>query len=63
MKHGIIKDTKFKTFGYGSAIASSSYASEWIKGKHIIDALEVTNKDIAKFLKLPPVKLHCSMLA
>ena len=62
-ENGIIKDSKFKTFGCGSAIASSSYATEWIKGKHITDALEVTNKDIAKFLKLPPVKLHCSMLA
>ena len=62
-ENGIIKDSKFKTFGCGSAIASSSYATEWIKGKKIDDAFKVTNKEIARHLKLPPVKLHCSMLA
>ena len=60
---GVIRDTKFKTFGCGSAIASSSVASEWIKGKTLEDAAKITNKDIAAHLKLPPVKLHCSMLA
>ena len=60
---GIIVDTKFKTFGCGSAIASSSLATEWIKNKHIDDAIKLTNKNIADYLKLPPVKLHCSMLA
>jgi iron-sulfur cluster assembly enzyme ISCU, mitochondrial len=60
---GKIVDAKFKTFGCGSAIASSSLATEWIKGKHINDAYSLTNKDIAKHLNLPPVKLHCSMLA
>ena len=58
-----IVDAKFKTFGCGSAIASSSYATEYIKGKNINDAIKITNSDIAKYLKLPPVKLHCSMLA
>ena len=60
---GKIIDTKFKTFGCGSAIASSSYATEYIKGKNIKEAINVTNLDIAKYLNLPPVKLHCSMLA
>jgi len=60
---GTIIDTKFKTFGCGSAIASSSYATEYIKGKHINEATVMSNADIAKYLKLPPVKLHCSMLA
>jgi len=60
---GIITRTKFKTFGCGSAIASSSVASEWIKGKTLNEARKITNKDIAAHLKLPPVKLHCSMLA
>ena len=59
----IIKDAKFKTFGCGSAIASSSYASEFIKNLNIEQAYTVSNSDIAKHLKLPPVKLHCSMLA
>ena len=52
-----------QTFGCGSAIASSSLATEWVKGKSIDECLEITNKDIASHLKLPPVKLHCSMLA
>jgi len=60
---GTIIDTKFKTFGCGSAIASSSLATEWIKGKNINEAINITNTDIASHLKLPPVKLHCSMLA
>ncbi|KAM0688205.1 iron-binding protein [Conglomerata obtusa] len=59
----IIEDAKFKTFGCGSAIASSSLASEWIKGKTIKESLEIRNTDIARKLSLPPVKLHCSMLA
>jgi Fe-S cluster assembly scaffold IscU len=59
---GIILDTKFKTFGCGSAIASSSYGSEYIKGKHIDDAYNISNRDIANYLKLPPIKIHCSML-
>ena len=60
---GMIVDTKFKTFGCGSAIASSSYATEYIKGKNINEAINIKNSDIATYLKLPPVKLHCSMLA
>ena len=60
---GKIVDAKFKTFGCGSAIASSSYATEYIKGKNINEAINITNSDIAKYLRLPPVKLHCSMLA
>jgi len=62
-KNKIITETKFKTFGCGSAIASSSLATEWIKGKHIDDAILLKNNTIAHHLKLPPVKLHCSMLA
>uniref|UniRef100_A0A6C0ENF2 NIF system FeS cluster assembly NifU N-terminal domain-containing protein n=1 Tax=viral metagenome TaxID=1070528 RepID=A0A6C0ENF2_9ZZZZ len=62
-EQGIIIQSKFKTFGCGSAMASSSVTTEWVKGKHIDDAIQITNKDIASFLKLPPVKLHCSMLA
>ena len=62
-EEGIITDSKFKTFGCGSAIASSSLVSEWVKGKHIDEAGLITNKEIASYLKLPPVKLHCSMLA
>lgn len=60
---GEIIETAFKTFGCGSAIASSSLATEWVKGKNVDDAVKIKNKDIAKELKLPPVKLHCSMLA
>ncbi|ORD97404.1 ISU1 [Hepatospora eriocheir] len=62
-KDGIIEDAKFKAFGCGSAIASSSLAAEWIKGRSLNDSLKISNKDIAKELSLPPVKLHCSMLA
>ncbi|XP_071560533.1 iron-sulfur cluster assembly scaffold protein IscU [Temnothorax nylanderi] len=60
---GKIIDAKFKTFGCGSAIASSSLATEWVKGKTVDEALTLKNTDIAKELCLPPVKLHCSMLA
>lgn len=60
---GKIIDAKFKTFGCGSAIASSSYATEYIKGMNINEAINVKNSDITKYLSLPPVKLHCSMLA
>lgn len=60
---GKIVDSCFKTFGCGSAIASSSVATEWIKGKSMTEATGITNSDIAKHLNLPPVKLHCSMLA
>lgn len=60
---GEIVDACFKTFGCGSAIASSSVASEWIKGKPMDEAVSIKNSDIAKHLSLPPVKLHCSMLA
>ena len=59
----IIKDACFKTFGCGSAIASSSLVTEWIKGKSLDEAIVITNKDIAKELALPPVKIHCSVLA
>lgn len=62
-ENGKIIDAKFKTFGCGSAIASSSLATEWVKGKTVDEALELKNTDIAKELSLPPVKLHCSMLA
>ncbi|KAG8237528.1 hypothetical protein J437_LFUL016505 [Ladona fulva] len=61
--NGKIVDAKFKTFGCGSAIASSSLATEWVKGKTVDEALKLKNTDIAKELRLPPVKLHCSMLA
>ncbi|BFF89852.1 iron-sulfur cluster assembly scaffold protein IscU [Drosophila madeirensis] len=62
-ENGKIVDAKFKTFGCGSAIASSSLATEWVKGKSIDEAGQLKNTDIAKELRLPPVKLHCSMLA
>lgn len=58
--HGIIEDVRFKTFGCGSAIASSSLATEWIKGKSLEEASKIRNTDIARELSLPPVKLHCS---
>lgn len=58
-----IVDAKFKTFGCGSAIASSSLATEWVKGRKLDDALEIKNTDIVKELALPPVKIHCSVLA
>ena len=60
---GIIKDAKFKTFGCGSAIASSSLATEWLKGKSIDVAATIDNMDIVEELNLPPVKIHCSVLA
>ncbi|HZM01299.1 MAG TPA: Fe-S cluster assembly scaffold IscU [Planctomycetota bacterium] len=60
---GVIEDAKFKTFGCGSAIASSSLATEWVKGKTVDEALEIKNTDIVNELSLPPVKIHCSVLA
>ena len=60
---GIIEDAKFKTYGCGSAIASSSLITEWVKGKNLKDAEEIKNTAIAKELSLPPVKIHCSILA
>lgn len=62
-QNNIITDAKFKTFGCGSAIASSSLATEWLKGKSIDQALEIDNMDIVEELALPPVKIHCSVLA
>ena len=59
----VIEEAKFKTFGCGSAIASSSLATEWVKGKTIAEAMEIKNTDIVKELALPPVKIHCSVLA
>jgi len=60
---GLIKDARFKTFGCGSAIASSSLATEWLKGKSIDDAMKIDNMEIVEELNLPPVKIHCSVLA
>jgi len=62
-KTGIVKDAKFKTFGCGSAIASSSLATEWLRGRSITEALAIKNIDIVEELALPPVKIHCSVLA
>ena len=62
-KKGIIKEAKFKTFGCGSAIASSSLITEWVKNKSVDDAQKITNKEIVEELSLPPVKVHCSVLA
>jgi Fe-S cluster assembly scaffold IscU len=62
-EEGRIVDAKFKTFGCGSAIASSSLATEWVKGKTVDEALEIKNTEIVKELSLPPVKIHCSVLA
>jgi nitrogen fixation NifU-like protein len=59
----VIEDAKFKTFGCGSAIASSSLATEWVKGKTVDEALQIKNTEIVKELSLPPVKIHCSVLA
>lgn len=63
VEDGVIKDAKFKTFGCGSAIASSSLATEWIKGKTLDQAAAIKNSQIAEHLELPPVKIHCSILA
>lgn len=60
---GVIEDAKFKTFGCGSAIASSSLATEWVKGKTIYEAFKIKNTEIVSELNLPPVKIHCSVLA
>ncbi|MGL5336751.1 MAG: Fe-S cluster assembly scaffold IscU [Enterovibrio sp.] len=62
-KDGIIEDAKFKTYGCGSAIASSSLITEWVKGKSLDEALLIKNTEIAQELELPPVKIHCSLLA
>jgi len=62
-EHGIIEDAKFKTYGCGSAIASSSLVTEWVKGKSVDQAAEIKNTQIAEELALPPVKIHCSILA
>ena len=62
-ENGVIEDAKFKTYGCGSAIASSSLLTEWVKGKTLDEAREIKNTDIAEELALPPVKVHCSVLA
>jgi nitrogen fixation NifU-like protein len=62
-EHGIIEDARFKTYGCGSAIASSSLVTEWVKGKSLDDAATIRNTQIAEELALPPVKIHCSILA
>lgn len=61
--NGVIEDAKFKTYGCGSAIASSSLVTEWVRGKTVDEALEIRNTHIAEELELPPVKIHCSLLA
>jgi nitrogen fixation protein NifU and related proteins len=63
IKDNVIVDTKFKTYGCGSAIASSSLATEWLKGKTLDEAVELKNTEIVEYLALPPVKIHCSILA
>jgi len=63
VEDGVIQDAKFKTYGCGSAIASSSLLTEWVKGKTLEDAGQITNVDIVEELNLPPVKIHCSVLA
>ena len=63
VEDGVIKDAKFKTYGCGSAIASSSLVTEWVKGMKVEDAAQIKNSQIAKELSLPPVKIHCSVLA
>jgi nitrogen fixation NifU-like protein len=63
VNEGIITDAKFKTFGCGSAIAASSLATEWLKGKSVDEALTIDNMDLVEELSLPPVKIHCSVLA
>ncbi|MEZ0227369.1 MAG: Fe-S cluster assembly scaffold IscU [Planctomycetota bacterium] len=63
VKDGVVQDAKFKTFGCGSAIASSSLATEWLKGKTLDEAMEIKNTQIVEELSLPPVKIHCSVLA
>jgi Fe-S cluster assembly scaffold IscU len=63
VQDGVITDAKFKTYGCGSAIASSSLVTEWVKGMKIEDAMEIKNSQIAEELSLPPVKIHCSVLA
>ncbi len=62
-EQGVIEDAKFKTFGCGSAIASSSLVTEWVKGRTVEEALTIKNTDVAQELNLPPVKIHCSVLA
>ncbi|MDO4696100.1 MAG: Fe-S cluster assembly scaffold IscU [Neisseria sp.] len=62
-EQGVIEDAKFKTYGCGSAIASSSLITEWVKGKSLDEALAIKNSEIAEELELPPVKVHCSILA
>ena len=63
VEDGIIRDARFKTYGCGSAIASSSLVTEWVKGKTVDEAVTIKNSDISKELALPPVKIHCSILA